>query len=76
MIALTESAVQSQLGSPHGQFLGHYGNPDAAFTRRFSGAIKTCVYECAGGEEYVSFEQRQGNWVAISNNWLTKGGEF
>jgi hypothetical protein len=76
LVGLAETVVRSQLGQPRQEFAGHYGNPTAASTRPFTGQIKTSVFPIAGGDEYVSFELRQGVWVAIFNNWLPKSAEF
>jgi hypothetical protein len=76
LAGLAENTVRSQLGQPRLEFAGHYGLPNAASTRPYTGQIKTSVFAVSGGDEYVSFEKRQGVWVAVFNNWLPKGGVF
>jgi hypothetical protein len=72
----TEAAVRSDLGMPHREFSGHYGNPPADFTSKLSGDVKTCVFKKPGGQMYVSFENRHGTWIVICNSWLPGGAAF
>jgi hypothetical protein len=71
-----EAAVKSQLGQPSHEFAGHYGNPPLDFTEKFTGEVKPSVFTKPGGEVYVSFEKRNGTWIAICNSWLPKGAAF
>ena len=71
-----EAAVKSKLGQPNNEFSGHYGNPPLDFTKKFTGEVKTSVFSKPGGDVYVSFEKRNGTWVAICNSWLPKGAAF
>lgn len=72
----TEDAVRAQFGQPHHEFAGHYAAPPESFTQQFTGPIKTLVFAKPGGELYVSFERRNGSWIAICNSWLRSGAAF
>jgi len=71
-----EAVVRSELGEPHHEFAGHYGNPPLDFTKKFTGEIKTLVFKKSGGEYYVSFEKRPPGWVSICSSWLPDGAAF
>lgn len=73
---VAEAAVRDVLGAPAHEFVGHYGNPPAAFVSRFPGEVKTLVFSYRGGDYYVSFERRPGGWVGICSSWLPAGGVF
>ena len=73
---MTEAMVRAQLGEPHLEFAGHYGDPPLTFTQTFSGEIKTLVFKKPGGEYYVSFEKQPSGWVSICSSWLYEGARF
>ena len=76
LVGKSETAVRKQWGQPHHEFPGHYGAPPLSFTEKFTGEVKTSVFQVSGGEIYVSFEKQNGVWVVICNSWLKKGAAF
>lgn len=76
LVGKIEAVVVAELGKPWTESPGHYGLPSTNWTKQFSGEIKTAKFKKRGGEEYVTFEKRNGVWYVISNSWLPEGGAF
>ena len=71
-----ETIVRSELGTPDREFVGHYGNPPLDFRKKFSGEIKTLVFNKGGYEHYVSFEKQATGWVGICSSSVPEGSQF
>jgi hypothetical protein len=76
LVGWTETGMRASYGQPKGEFPGHYGLPPMSWVRQFKGEIKTAVFARPGGELYVSYEKRNGQWIVISNSYLPHGGAF
>ena len=76
LVGTTEVEVQNRYGRPKEEFVGHYGNPPLAWTHQFKGDVKSGVFRRLGGEIYVTFENRDGHWIVISNSYLPRGAAF
>lgn len=74
-VGRTEASVLAELGNPTDSSSGHYGAPSATFTERF-GTVKTLRFVRSGGALYVTFEDRDGRWMAICSSWLPEGSMF
>ena len=66
----------SRYGRPKHEFAGHYGNPPLAWRQQFKGEVKSAVFGRLGGDLYVSFERRDGQWIVVSNSYLPRGAAF
>src|SRR5438477_12309471 len=76
LVGQTEAAVRARYGQPKHEFAGHYGLPPLAWTQQFKGEVKSGVFRRLGGEVYVTFEKRNGQWIVISNSYLPRGAAF
>jgi hypothetical protein len=73
LVGWTEAEVMARYGEPLHEFAGHYGLPDAAWTQRFKRPIKSAIYWRLRGEIYVTFENRNGQWIVVAHLYLPRG---
>jgi hypothetical protein len=76
LVGQSEAAIRTRYGQPKHEFDGHYGAPPVEWTRQFDGDVKSGVFRRLGGDLYVTFEKRNGQWIVISNSYLPRGGVF
>ena len=76
LVGQTESQVCARYGKARVEFAGHYGRPSLDWTQQFKGEVKSAKFGRLGGQIYVTFEKRNGQWVVISNSYLPRGGAF
>ncbi|MCE9547249.1 MAG: hypothetical protein K8T25_17395 [Planctomycetia bacterium] len=76
LVGRTDAEVIARYGQPVSQSAGHYGLVSVVWTQKFKGPIKSGVFWRLRGEIYVSFEQRNGQWIVISNSYLPSGAQF
>jgi hypothetical protein len=76
LVGSTETAVHARYGEPKQEFAGHYGLPRLGWTQQFTGDVKSAVFGRIGGDAYVTFDKRNGQWIVISNSYLRRGAAF
>lgn len=72
----TEAQIRAKLGMPTRSWDGHYGLPPVDFTRRFTASVKSLAYDKPAGTQYLTFEERDGEWVCVASDWLPEGWVF
>jgi hypothetical protein len=74
-VGLTREQVLGKLGKPTTRFTGPYGNPPAAWARRFE-PCETIVYERGPTTLYISVYMRNGTWVCFASTEVPTGTQF
>jgi len=67
-----KETMEATYGRPTSEWAGHFGAPDASYAELHSPAIST-TYERLSGTLYLSYEQRQGEWVCFDSFWCPNG---
>jgi hypothetical protein len=71
----SRKAIEAKFGPPSHECKGHYGAPPVFYTSQHDPAI-TVTYERGGGTLYLSFDQREGEWVCFRSDWMPTGWVF
>lgn len=72
---LTREQIVARLGTPDGQWPGHYGNPSLEWAMQYD-PCETLTYLEWNGTLYISVYQKNGQWVCFSSTWLPEGAAF
>jgi hypothetical protein len=70
-----KAAIEARHGKPSNEWAGYYGRQPIEFTKQHSLAISTAC-ERGGGILYLSFEQKNGEWVCFKSHWMPNGAVF
>jgi hypothetical protein len=74
-VGQTKAAIEARYGKPTREHAGYYGKPDVSYEKEHSPAITT-LYIRFSGRLFLSFEQREGEWVCFDSLWCPNGWDF
>ena len=74
-IGQTREAIEAKYRKPSDYSAGHFGLPDISYVKQHSPAI-SATYMRFSGRLFLSFEQRQGEWVCFRSLWCPNGWDF